>query len=645
MERRERPDHRARGLVLLDAAGREAYVGWRAGVDQELVGGGVEGRVSGGVGRADHDVVGALAQRGVDRTVRQEPGAACVSRGGIVSAAQAHGDGRVGIVDRAVERRGRVGGGQGVDAGRDRQGGHGLEIGHQEAAGDGHQVDRVGQCVAGRGRPLQRCLPGHGEVVAAAAFLLQGLHVVTQPSLQTDHGRLLLGVLGPLARAGPSGNIGDSRLVGRILVRREPQLAGVVAGNPEPVVARDGGQQIAAHPAAVIVRPVAAGLEQRAVLAPAGAAREARVRGQVAHGGAGDAQPVFPEDAVAVVERRLQAGRQVDPRERAQVVDDDGIGGAEGQAGGGQPHGEPVGAEHRRRDRPAARKRVVGGLFGRGPLQRLGEDDLDGGGVDGRGRDHSGRGDADGRREPTLEAGGVDGRDLIAVSRPRGGAGVRVAGGRGPGILLPVAVDHIMVHAGVGVGGGGPAQVHARAAGDLGAEVRRHRGRAEVGRRAPLREAHAGDRRPGVVRILPHAARQLPAHGDVVPAGALLGQRLDVILAPGHQRDRSRLLRSVLGPLARAAGGRHGGNPHLVCGVLVGRQPQLAGLVGRDPEDVIAGGRRMDVAAHAGPVVVVPVHGALEEARVGHAGGVARVVGAARQVDDLRPPDAQPVLP
>ena len=67
----------------------------------------------------------------------------------------------------------------------------------------------------------------------------------------------------PLTRVRPLWDPGDSHLVGRVIVARKPQLAIVIAGNPECVAAGHRCRDIPAHTRAVVISPIGWRFEAR----------------------------------------------------------------------------------------------------------------------------------------------------------------------------------------------------------------------------------------------------------------------------------------------------------------------------------------------------------------------------------------------
>ena len=124
--------------------------------------------------------------------------------------------------------------------------------------------------------------PGHRQVVTPAALLHQGLDVITLPGDQADRRRLLARVGGPSAVIGPDVHVGDLRRVVGAGIRRQPQLAVVVAGDPEHVRAGGGRINVALHALAVVgdSRGVG-GLERSQVRCGGGGIRIVRVEGRI----------------------------------------------------------------------------------------------------------------------------------------------------------------------------------------------------------------------------------------------------------------------------------------------------------------------------------------------------------------------------
>ena len=134
-----------------------------------------------------------------------------------------------------------------------------------------------------------RELPADGQVVTAAAFLHQRLDEVAAPGLKENVGRFLVGFLLPFARGRPASDGSDGQTVGRILVAGKEQLAAVVAGDPENIIARLRRDHEAAKTLAVVVEDVGRRLEQAGDDVGEGrAVREDRGVGQVGDGRARD---------------------------------------------------------------------------------------------------------------------------------------------------------------------------------------------------------------------------------------------------------------------------------------------------------------------------------------------------------------------
>ena len=72
-------------------------------------------------------------------------------------------------------------------------------------------------------------LPHDGQVVAATAFLLQRLDIISAPGNQTNGSGLLLAVPGPFSGSGPTGHVGDRLYIRRSLIRAKKQSGVVVA--------------------------------------------------------------------------------------------------------------------------------------------------------------------------------------------------------------------------------------------------------------------------------------------------------------------------------------------------------------------------------------------------------------------------------
>ena len=125
--------------------------------------------------------------------------------------------------------------------------------------------------------------PGHRQVVAPRALLHQGLDEVPLPGHQGDLRGLLARIGGPRAvirRAVDGGDriAADVRGAGS---RREPQLAGVGAGDPKRVIAGRGRIDVPLDDLAVVRVPgVVRGLEGSQVLRVAGIVGVVRVQGR-----------------------------------------------------------------------------------------------------------------------------------------------------------------------------------------------------------------------------------------------------------------------------------------------------------------------------------------------------------------------------
>ncbi len=135
-----------------------------------------------------------------------------------------------------------------------------------------------------------------------------------------------------------------------------------------------------------------------------------------------------------------------------------------------------------------------------------------------------------------------------------------------------------------------------------------------------------------------------PAHGHVVAPDAFLVEDFDVVLLAGGEGDLARyLVRSFGGvvPVSAAGVGEHLGDLDLVGRGGIGAQPELAGVVRRDPEHVVPGRCGRDVAADPLTVVVHRIDGTFDaRPESGLVRGSAR-----RNVGHGRPGDCGPPLP
>ena len=116
--------------------------------------------------------------------------------------------------------------------------------------------------------------------------------------------------------------------------------------------------------------------------------------------------------------------------------------------------------------------------------------------------------------------------------------------------------------------------------------------------------------------FLEGAIRQLPAHGQVIHAGGVLHDGLEIITNAGLERDGRRLLVGFERPLAGVGRGGHPGNGTRVARQFVAAQEQFGGVVTGDPESVSASSRRHDKGSEPLAVIGHPgVGGGLEVAR------------------------------
>ena len=117
--------------------------------------------------------------------------------------------------------------------------------------------------LARRGGRLARPGPPHRKVVSTVPFLLQRLHIIALICVQMDGGGLLARKLIPLTRVRPVWDRGDFHLVNKVIVGRKPQLALVIARNPECVAAGHRCRDIPAQTRAVVISPVGWRFEAR----------------------------------------------------------------------------------------------------------------------------------------------------------------------------------------------------------------------------------------------------------------------------------------------------------------------------------------------------------------------------------------------
>ena len=100
-------------------------------------------------------------------------------------------------------------------------------------------------------------------------------------------------------------------LLAGLHVRREPQFAIVVAGDPEGVIAAGRRKDVAANPAAVGIRPVGRRVETRQVQMAGRIVRIIGVAGQIRdRRSAADVQPVVVVDLSSVSERHALRGQR-----------------------------------------------------------------------------------------------------------------------------------------------------------------------------------------------------------------------------------------------------------------------------------------------------------------------------------------------
>ncbi|MQM36508.1 hypothetical protein KBTX_00493 [wastewater metagenome] len=147
-------------------------------------------------------------------------------------------------------------------------------------AGVGRRVTAIQrlQCARADHAPVEvRTGPGHGQMIAALAFLDAGLDVIALAGVQVDGLGALGGVLVPLLGLGPPRDAGDQAAAGLGIVGAEQQMRLVVAGHPERVVAAGGGHQQGAHAGAVVVGDVARQVQSVQLTGLVRLVRESRV--------------------------------------------------------------------------------------------------------------------------------------------------------------------------------------------------------------------------------------------------------------------------------------------------------------------------------------------------------------------------------
>ncbi len=127
-------------------------------------------------------------------------------------------------------------------------------------------------------------------MVAAGPLLHERRDVVRLALDQRHRRRFLTGLGFPRVREGPAVHLCDLGGVGRRVVGAQPQLAGVVRGDVERVLAGLRRDQDRPHPHSVVVTQVA-GFQQIDHRRARRAVGEVGVRGQVRHRGAGDPGP------------------------------------------------------------------------------------------------------------------------------------------------------------------------------------------------------------------------------------------------------------------------------------------------------------------------------------------------------------------
>lgn len=104
-------------------------------------------------------------------------------------------------------------------------------------------------------------MPSDRQVIAAGAFFVASFYIVFLSGCKRDGDGLLRTVFVPLARGGPAVDGGDEAFVVGIVVGAEPEFGGVVAGDPEGVVAGGGGVYVAEDARAVVVGGIGWGFE------------------------------------------------------------------------------------------------------------------------------------------------------------------------------------------------------------------------------------------------------------------------------------------------------------------------------------------------------------------------------------------------
>ena len=116
-----------------------------------------------------------------------------------------------------------------------------------------------------RNRPLVHSVwahPSHRQIVASAAFFLEGFNVIASTRNQGDRGTFLLRQAVPLAWRGPTQDPGDPSGLIRTGVGTEEQSGVVVGSDPEGVLTTQGSREDAPQPLTIILGHIGGGLEE-----------------------------------------------------------------------------------------------------------------------------------------------------------------------------------------------------------------------------------------------------------------------------------------------------------------------------------------------------------------------------------------------
>ena len=127
------------------------------------------------------------------------------------------------------------------------------------------RLETPGDKVVERNGPLVHAIwayPSHRQIVASAAFFLEGFNVIASTRNQGDRGTFLLGQAVPLAWRGPTQDPGDPTGLIRTGVGTEEQSGVVIGSDPEGVLPTQGSREDAPQPLTIILGHIGRGLEE-----------------------------------------------------------------------------------------------------------------------------------------------------------------------------------------------------------------------------------------------------------------------------------------------------------------------------------------------------------------------------------------------